>query len=85
MCEHKNIITGTQWDHCRDCGKITGGRLVQEYMVELEAGLWVAHCDGRTKKMESAAVFFSEEQALEGLKSARAFRPFPNATVERRI
>jgi len=26
-CKHKRIVTGTLYDYCRDCGKITGGNI----------------------------------------------------------
>lgn len=61
-------------------------RLVRQYVVQLDDGVWLASGDGdppRTLKLENAARFATNRKAVIALCEARKFRPFRRGQVYR--
>lgn len=57
---------------------------MEDYIVELEEGLWIAPWDGgqgRTAKKVNAKNFTKQSTAWRAIESAQRLRPFKNAKV----
>jgi hypothetical protein len=62
------------------------GRRQDMWIVELQPGCWICDGDGdppRTLKITNAQHYETEQYAIDALKWARSFRPFPAAKIER--
>lgn len=59
---------------------------MSRWIVELEHGVWLADRDGdpgRTLVRESALQFTSRQSARQALGTAREYRPFARAVVQK--
>ncbi len=58
--------------------------MAEEYICELEKGVWIASWDGdpgRTLAIENAERFKKKSSAWEAIEKAQGIRPFRNARV----